>query len=467
MLFETAESTILFWLVVGAITMVAVLVHTIRSPKGTLGFPMAMMFALAVMHIAAGVHLIPGYFHQYDPYLNAIGYTRDSVAKGLQVSTIGFVMMGLGIWLTSYLSDYRKVEFDMQRVPVEFLRLAQKTVLLIGLVFFFGITFVPSIAQIPTIGAVIVSGKNLLVIGLCLSILRRVWLKEGMQMWQIAGIAITIPIANLLGNAILADALSAIIIIACFWLAIVGRRFGIGRIVGAIVLSGYVFLFLSTNYLLVRGQFRDVVWEPTSTFSERVDGLVNAISQFGPLSSDDQKQLYVLDSRLDQSIYTGMAIEKFEAQPDTYEDGATLLAGLFAFVPRAIWTNKPVRGGSAFVREHTGYQASEETTFGIGPFFEYYANFAMFGVIFFSFLMGMFIRYLDLRAFRALAEGRMNEAIPLMSGLVALIQPLANASSLFSTFYASLIVGFIIVKFMERYLDIQLFAEDKRRSQKA
>ncbi|WP_077145354.1 hypothetical protein [Sphingopyxis sp. KK2] len=466
MLFESPETTILFWLVVAAATMFVVLSHTIRSPKGTLGFPMAMMFALAIVHIAAFVHLIPGYFHQYDPYLNMIGYTRVSVAKGLQVSTIGFVMMALGIWLMSYLGDSYRIDFDRKRIPALFLRLAQRLMLLVGLVFFFGITFVPAIAEIPTIGAVIVSGKNLLVVALCLAVLRRSWLNEGLQYWQIGAITVMIPIANLLGNAILADAVAAVIIIACFWLAIAGRRLGIGRVLVTIILSGYIFLYLSTNYLLVRGQFREVVWEPTSTLSERVDGLVDAISQFGPLSSDDAKQLYVLDSRLDQSIYTGMAVEKFEAQPDTFENGSTLLAGLFAFVPRAIWTNKPVRGGSQFVSEHTGYNASAETTFGIGPFFEFYANFAMFGVVVFSLLMGMFVRYLDMRAFRALAEGRMAEAVPLMSGLVAFIQPLANASSLFSTFYASLIIGFIIVKVMERYLDVRLFAEEQARTKR-
>lgn len=467
MLFETAESTILFWLIVGAATMFGVLVHTIRSPKGTLGFPMAMMFALAIMHVAAGVHLVPGFFHQYDPFLNSIGYTRDSVAKGLQVSTIGFVMMAAGIWLMSYMGASYRIDFDRSRIPATFLRLSQQIMLWIGLTFFFGITFFPAVAEIPTIGAVIVSGKNLLVVALCLAVLRRTWLNEGLRMWQIAAITIAIPIANLLGNAILADAVAAVIIIGCFWLTIAGRRFGIGRIMVAIILAGYVFLYLSTNYLLVRGQFREVVWEPSSTFSERVDGLVNAIGQFGPLSSSDEKQLYVLDSRLDQSLFTGMAVEKLDAQPDTYENGATLLAGFFAFVPRAIWTTKPVRGGSAFLSQHTGYQASGETTYGIGPFFEGYVNFGIFGVIFYSFLLGLFVRYLDMRAFRALAEGRMAEAIPLTSGLVALIQPLANASSLFSTFYASLVVGFIIVKFMERYLDIRVFAEEQRRLRKA
>ena len=88
----------------------------------------------------------------------------------------------------------------------------------------------------------------------------------------------------------------------------------------------------------------------------------------------------------------------------------------------------------------------------------------MFGVVFFSFLMGMAVRYLDLRAFRALAEARMEEAIPLTSGLVAIVQPLSTLASVFSTFYASLIVGFIIVKLMERYLDIRMFAENQARS---
>ena len=466
MLFETAESTILFWLSVGAVTMFGVMAHTIRSNKGTLGFPMAMLFALAIMHVAAGVHLIPGYYHQYDPYLNGIGYTRDTVAKGLQVSTIGFVMMALGIWLMSYLGDNYHVDFDARRMPARFLRVAQKSVLAIGVFFFFAITVVPAIAQIPTIGAVIVSGKNLLIIGICLSILRRVWLNEGLTMWQIGAITVAIPIANLLGNAILADAVAAIIIIGCFWLTIAGRRFGIGRVILAVVAASYIFLFLSTNYLLTRGQFREVVWEPTSTLSERVDGLFDAIGQFGSLSSSDQKQLYVLDSRLNQSLFTGMAVEKLQAQPDTYENGSTLLAGLFAFVPRAIWTTKPVRGGSEFLTAHTGYQASNETTFGIGPFFEFYANFAMFGVIFFSFLMGLFVRYLDLRAYRALADGRMTEAIPLMSGLVAMVQPLANMSSLFSTFYASLVIGFIVAKILERYLDIRQVADKQGRTQR-
>ncbi|MGQ2931344.1 MAG: hypothetical protein ACT6Q3_12785, partial [Sphingopyxis sp.] len=58
------------------------------------------------------------------------------------------------------------------------------------------------------------------------------------------------------------------------------------------------------------------------------------------------------------------------------------------------------------------------------------------------------------------------EAIPLMSGLVAMVQPLANMSSLFSTFYASLVIGFIVAKILERYLDIRQFAEKQGRTQR-
>ncbi|HZG31716.1 MAG TPA: O-antigen polysaccharide polymerase Wzy, partial [Sphingopyxis sp.] len=223
-------------------------------------------------------------------------------------------------------------------------------------------------------------------------------------------------------------------------------------------------VFLSINYLLVRDEFRAVVWEPTSTFEERIDGLGNAIARFTPLSSADEDQLFALDARLNQSLFTGMAVEKLEYQPDTYENGATLMAGLFSFVPRIIWTDKPVRGGSEFITRHTGYLVKGDTTYGIGPFFESYVNFGTWGVFIVCLLFAVLVRWIDLRCYRAMVTGRMTEAVPLAVGALALVQPLSSMASVFSSFYASLIVGFIIAKMLERYLDIRKFAEEQARS---
>ena len=76
---------------IGAAGFIAALLHLTKSEKGSVGFPIAMLLALATMHCGAVVHLSATYFHQYDPYLYSIGYTRNSVARGLQVSTIGFL----------------------------------------------------------------------------------------------------------------------------------------------------------------------------------------------------------------------------------------------------------------------------------------------------------------------------------------------------------------------------------------
>lgn len=464
MLFTSPETTILFWLVVGLAAFIGTVVHLIRSPKGTLGFPMAVMLGLLIMHFGAVAHLSSEYFHQNSPFLASIGYTRVSVAKGLQISTIGYVAMALGIWLTSYLGQNYRLEFDRQHYPARFLRLAERSMLLAGGFFFLIVLVLPDLASIPSLGAVVFSGRSLLPIGLCFALLRRVWLGEGMRLWQIGLIATIIPLTNLLATAILAESVATIIFISCFWLALVGRRLGAGRALLALLLGSYVFVFLSINYLLVRDEFRDIVWNPTSTLEERIDGLGNALARFTPLSSADEDQLFALDSRLNQSLFTGMAIEKLEYQPDTYENGATLMAGLFSFVPRVIWTNKPVRGGSEFISRHTGYFVRGNTTYGIGPFFESYANFGTWGVLIVCFLFAVLARWIDLRCYRAMVTGRMTEAVPLAVGALALVQPLSSMASVFSSFYASLIAGFVIAKILERYLDIRKFAEEQARS---
>lgn len=459
MLFESPETTIGFWLAVGFAAFVGTLVHLVKSPKGTLGFPLAFMLALYVMHIGAIVHLVPGYFHQNNAFLFGIGYTRISVAKGIQVSMIGYVAMAFAIWLTTYFRQNYSLEFDRARYPARFLRTAERSMLIVGSIFFVAILVAPELTAVPSLGAVVFSSRSLLPIAICFALLRRVWLGEGLSMWQIAALTAAIPLANLLGTAILAEALATVIFIGCFWLAIVGRRLGVWRALLALMLGLYVFLYLSINYLLVRGEFREIVWQQTSTLEQRVDGLFDALSKFTPLSTDDEDQLFALDARLNQALFTGMAVEKLEYQPDTYENGSTLLAGMFSFVPRIIWVDKPVRGGSEFLTRHTGYQASRETTYGIGPFFEFYVNFGLWGVIVFSMMFAALVRWIDLRCYRAMVYGRMTEAVPLAVGALALVQPLSTMSSVFSSFYASIIIGFIIAKMMERYLDIRTFAE--------
>jgi hypothetical protein len=60
----------------------------------------------------------------------------------------------------------------------------------------------------------------------------------------------------------------------------------------------------------------------------------------------------------------------------------------------------------------------------------------------------------------------MTEAVPLAVGGLALVQPLSTMSSVFSSFYASIIIGFIIAKMLERYLDIRNFTEAQAKTAK-
>ncbi len=67
-----------------------------RGLYGTVGLPLAFILNYTSAHAGALVHLISGYDHTSSPYLQHMGYTRDTVADGLEASTLAMLAATIG-----------------------------------------------------------------------------------------------------------------------------------------------------------------------------------------------------------------------------------------------------------------------------------------------------------------------------------------------------------------------------------
>ena len=72
-------------------------------------------------------------------------------------------------------------------------------------------------------------------------------------------------------------------------------------------------------------------------------------------------------------LFLGLAAERIQFGVVDPLYGDSLREGLIALVPRIVWPDKPVFGGSPkIVSEMTGLQLNQDTSFGIGQVMEFY-----------------------------------------------------------------------------------------------
>ena len=154
--------------------------------------------------------------------------------------------------------------------------------------------------------------------------------------------------------------------------------------------------------------------------------MIDLASRFDPASIGDDQTLVLIEQRLDQSVFIGLAIEGLRINQN-YENGSTIGVALLGWVPRFIWPDKPQAGGSELISKYTGYKFNEQTTFGTGPVFEYYVNFGLPGVAFGLLILGMVLRYLDIRAYRALQSDSPWDFSQSILLSIPLIAPLASS----------------------------------------
>ncbi len=347
----------------------------------------AFAINLALIHFVAGViYLLHG------PVLHPAGL----VAEGYQVSAYGILAFAVGTLVISRRSVPSAQ--GQQKFKAFRNKITRDKCLLVGVVstalLYSAIVFIPSLT------AIVSSGEQLFLTGLCL-----VWWhgRRQQQFLQCAGVlcvAMFFPLLTVLAAGFLGFGIAATVVIIVFAATVSRSRL---RVAVATVVLGYLGATVFVSYMRDRPAIRGVVWRGAA-ISERVSTVSNTVGTFEWFDPRNPKHLERIDGRLDQNYLVGRAIDSL-SMSDDYAHGSTLWQAMVALVPRILWPDKPVSaGGSKMVTRYTGLYFPNGTSVGMGPVMELYINFGSLGVVAGFFALGLLVASLDQRAWQGLLD---------------------------------------------------------------
>ena len=430
----------LYSLIWGALLVIA-LARIGRTHSNSVGLPFAFIASYTGSHVGALVHLVNSYDHSMSPYLRGYGYTRETVAVGLEASCLAMISATIGFAMAhkSLLGPQR----GSGNVSLPLLHRFSQATLSCGLCALVAITVLARLGiAVPGLQAVLSVLRNFIVVGACSLVLRRYLMGGVGKAMMMAGLlAILAPAAMLVTTAILADSIELALGIMAFFLSLPTTRakpfWRNFAIFAASTLCAFIF---SVAYLQSRDLLRTVVWGG-GDISSAIEVVSESAKSFDVGTVAGFEALALIDGRLNQNIFIGLAIEKLQALPDTYENGETIRLALLGWVPRFLWPDKPERGGSEFLEKHTGLKISEGTTFGAGPVFEFYVNFGYIGVALGFLILGFVLRLLDLAAHRALWSGDLGSFAQWYLAGLAMLSALADVFFIVTAVFTALVVG--------------------------
>jgi hypothetical protein len=335
----------------------------------------------------------------------------DLVEVAMRFTALGSVCFVLGVWWARPSRSQVSIRKDINR------RKFWLYCLIGGWICVYGLS---PLYYIPSFNAVGDKGGAIWMLGVLLG-LRNAFQRSDRK-WILfwAGALLVFPVAMLLFGGFLSYG-SAAIILVCSALTVSTRSFW--RVVVGIALFTFVSLSIFVNYFQHRTEIRNQVWGG-APLDQRVDSVVDTFTNFELFDPTDRVHLTALDKRLNQNYYVGLAARRIERGQAAYLRGESFWEGLLALVPRILWPDKPVYGGSPqIVSKMTGLHFNSQTSIGVGNVMEFQINFGVPGVVIGFLLLGWAIGKLDLKAAIAERQGEFGNAILLFLPCVAMIQP--------------------------------------------
>ena len=211
-------------------------------------------------------------------------------------------------------------------------------------------------------------------------------------------------------------------------------------------LLGYFLVSFFSVYLAKRLEFRAVAWsgESIKTFSA-LEVFIDEF-QWLDLKNIDIASLQQIDSRLNQNILLGRSIYYLEHGYEEFAKGETLIDAALALIPRILWPDKPMVGGSGnLMSRYTGEQFALGTSVGITPVIEAYINFGRYGVISIFLFLGILMGHIDRKAKHALCEGDQERFIMWYMPGLGFLQVSGSFVEVTSTVFSLLIAAWMTV----------------------
>jgi len=365
---------------------------------GGVGLLLTYVLSFGVMHwFPSTLHLLP--------WFNTRG--TSLVAEGMRQSALAMVYLCAGaevmFWIWKRRANARSTSAwpdELSRGSLALDDYSVAYVLAVGFVLYAVLSRL--IGSIPGLQAVVATGSAVLVVGLALE----VWNARttGSRVRLVAWLAapLLLPLVTVITQGFLGYGFAAMLTVYAFSANFLRPRW---KVLVAASLLAYVGLSVYITYMRDRSDIRRMVWGG-SAFTDRASQLVDTFAGMEWFDYRNQAHLDRVDSRLNQNFLVGAAVSRLDRGLVPFAGGATLKDAAFSLVPRVLWPNKPVVGGSGdLASTYTGMRFADGTSVGVGQVLECYINFGRTGIAIGFFLIGMILAAADQSALRALERG--------------------------------------------------------------
>jgi hypothetical protein len=385
------NQSLAFWLIVWLLAVFLMVYGQWRRKSVRAGLVLAHVANMWMIHwFAAALYLLPWHLPLVDPGV---------LVLGLEQATYGTLAFAAGNLLVAPLIIKRwqiapahgETLFHDERVP--------NVYILFGLFTYFVLT--PVLGRLPSMAALLSGGWNLFLLGLIIKCWHSWHAKQWGRFYFWVGLAVVQPVITLVLQGFLGYGMVALMTVLAVVATFYRPRW---RIVLAGSFAVYLFLSVYVTYMRDRNQIRASVWGGES-MSQRFDVISNSFFNPELFNIYDERHLWRVDTRLNQSSLIGPAVVFIGSGERDFAYGSTLVDAVLALIPRAIWWNKPIVAGSGnLVSNYTGIQFAEGTSVGVGQVMEFYINFGTAGVIGGFLFIGVVITLLDAAAGQRLRE---------------------------------------------------------------
>jgi hypothetical protein len=388
-----SDRELTWWVGVWLVTALWTLARHWRGASAGLVF--TYVLSLAVMHwLAPAMYLLPWYDN----------VRIELTAAGLRESLFAIAGFAVGSELMMAVSRRHHVGVytvsTREGMPVE-PRLVN-LYLICGVVLY---GLFPLVGKLPSATAIVSTGSTLGVVAIGLKCWNSWTMNTPALLWSWLGATMMLPVVTVIGQGFLGYGFAAMLTVFAFVASFFRPRW---RVVVLATVLGYVGLSVYVNYMRDRKEIRAVVWGGAAVV-DRVDQLKSTFETADWFDLHNIDHLNLIDDRLNQDYLIGAAVDYMGRGFSDYARGSTFWDAVAAVIPRALWPNKPVVGGSGdLVSTYTGIRFADGTSVGIGQVLEAYVNFASVGVVTCFMVLGAALTWIDRSAFDRLRQGDAN-----------------------------------------------------------
>lgn len=427
MLFSSSEA--LYSAISVCILATVALGANLRRGSHSLGLPLAYALLLMIQHIpGAWAAAVAGDSFSHKAYIQS----------GMNLTAAGFCAFAFGSWIArrapSICTSHGPtgVARSLAKVPTQFLAFC----LLGGWLFTFVLGF---LVDVPSINALIEYGSAVWLLAVIIGLGRAVNKRSAVDILYWTALLAVYPLFILVVGGFISLGTASVIVTTSI-LAIIARRYWL--VILALAVAGLLAVSFFVNYFAIRDELRSAAWGG-APIAERASVAAKIVTEFKLVSSDNAAHMAALDKRLNQNYFIGLAAARLEQGEVEFLWGRSIWEGVLALVPRVVWPEKPVFGGSGdIVPEMTGLRLNRTSTaWGVGNVMEFYINFGISGLLVGFIALGYAIAKLDLLAARKLLLGKPGDSILYFLPCVALIQPLGSMVELIGGSAAAVLAG--------------------------